>query len=528
MSDNSIIETKDTSPFYTSPHRVDEDKKSKLPNAAKRYTDVGPTETPRGLEDIRDADGNPVATNIGELPRSSNPYFNLRVKSSGSNNYPLFDEESRDQADLYANISAKDLVEQPKGASVYSADDFLYASQFGKMPLNRLITLRRFAFATNDDIFSQTSQPEPDICRAITYFDQEKNKLSDILTFSSGLKWKQLDSASERAEMLGDQNGIGGVVGKAMKVVDPKYGQESLAGANRVNYDPQHDSNRVYGPVDSISSASIREIGLKFEHNIELEFSYEMRSINGVNQKAAFIDLLSNLVLMSTNDAKFWGGARHWVGVQPSKYMNDMKALSPKNFNDFVKTSTTSMKSLLGTMSQKSSAKDTLKNIANNAMNLALGKMLNVLGRPGIPVMNSLLTGNPIGPWHVTIGNPMNPILVAGDLIMDDSTISFGDKIGYDDFPTELKLVVKMKHAKPRDRAAIESMFNAGKGRTYMKPTNVFDNQTRDQLNSSSTNPSVLTELQTQMIQSTNWGDFGEADVLRNRDAVWSFLKKDA
>lgn len=519
------------SPFYSgSPdsNNVKAQKDSNTLTQAKSYDKLSSIEIPRGLDDITDENGNPKKINIGKLPSSKNPYFNLRLKTTGEENYPVSDAESAERPELYETLTEVKLIESPRGASIYSADDFLYCSKYSELPLNRLITLRRFAYPTFDDIFSKTSQSEPDIARMLCYFDQDTNKLSDILQFSFGMNWRDLESASEQASMEGSQNGISGIVGKALRFVDPKFGQEAIRGTNAVNYNPQHDSNRVYGPVDSISKAKIRNIGLNFEQEMTLEFDYKMQSINGVNQKAAFIDLLSNVILMCTNNGEFWGGSRYWVGPQPSKYMNDMKALSPANWNDFVSKSTEGMKSFLQTMSSKTDAKETLKKIANNALNLALGKILNTLGRPGIPVMNSLLTGTPIGPWHITVGNPYNPILVAGDLVITNSTIAFGDELGYDDFPTTFKATITLSHSKPRDRGGIESMFNAGKGRTYLKPESIDNNSYigRELVRSVTPEAKSLTELvSAQKASNLKFGEYTKSDIERNKDAVWSFVK---
>jgi len=70
---------------------------------------------------------------------------------------------------------------------------------------------------------------------------------------------------------------------------------------------------------------------------------------------------------------------------------------------------------------------------------------------------------------HLTIGHPLNPILTMGDLLCSGVDISFpDDTLSYGDFPTTIKAVVKLKPAKPRDRAGIEMMFNHGRKRIYM------------------------------------------------------------
>ena len=91
-------------------------------------------------------------------------------------------------------------------------------------------------------------------------------------------------------------------------------------------------------------------------------------------------------------------------------------------------------------------------------------------GPQGGAIVNSLLTGDPTGQWHLTIGNPLNPIMMVGNLACTDSSFSFEGPFGYEDFPSKLKVEITLKPARMRDKGEIESMFNAGKGRMYLQP----------------------------------------------------------
>lgn len=524
---NKIKIESDQQKYHTLPSKgISSDSSSDLINSSS-YNEFNrnPADIPKSATTYIDENGDEQKITVEDLlPSQSNPYFNIRLRSMGGNEYPMTDEASQNRPDLYKEISVIDLIENTsRGASLYDPEDFLYVRDFDSLKLNRLITLRRFAHPVVDDIFT-SHQTEPDIARLLTYFDQETNKLSDILKMSLGLNWKDLESRSEKASMEGgSESGISGIAGTVMRFVDPKYGQESMAGRAATNHDPQHDENRVYGPVDSIAKTKIREVGLTFDNKIPLEFNFEMKSHNGINQKAAFIDLLSNIILICTNDAKFWGGARYWVGPQPSKYMKDLKALDSTDWKEYVSKGLGGMKTFMQKFESKGSAVEQLKQIANNAMNLALGSIINKLGRTGIPVMNSLLTGNPVGMWHLTIGNPNNPIVVMGDLIIEDAVIDFGDELGYDDFPTTMKLTLTLTHAKPKGRAEIENMFNCGQGRTYLKPKDVFKNNTT----SSQSNPETLNNS-TNKNKEQRFGEYTLSDISRNATELWSFLSDKA
>ena len=54
-----------------------------------------------------------------------------------------------------------------------------------------------------------------------------------------------------------------------------------------------------------------------------------------------------------------------------------------------------------------------------------------------------------------------------GNLICTDITITFGDALGPDDFPTTLEGKFTLAHGRDRERGEIESIFNQGDGRFY-------------------------------------------------------------
>ena len=92
----------------------------------------------------------------------------------------------------------------------------------------------------------------------------------------------------------------------------------------------------------------------------------------------------------------------------------------------------------------------------------AKGYLKNALGRPTLYAWQSLLSGDDVGLWHVTIGNPRNPILAMGNLILTNSTVTHSGPLGIDDFPSELKVSVTLKHARPRDLTEISRMYTKG------------------------------------------------------------------
>jgi hypothetical protein len=77
----------------------------------------------------------------------------------------------------------------------------------------------------------------------------------------------------------------------------------------------------------------------------------------------------------------------------------------------------------------------------------------------------SALSDRPVGEWHLVVGNPMNPIMVMGDLICTKCEMTWDEEMGPDDFPTGITFKVTLQQGKPRDKVAIERMFNLGQSK---------------------------------------------------------------
>lgn len=378
-----------------------------------------------------------------------------------------------------------DLCKLDSFAQQYDIEDFLYCKNLGG-PINRLVTLRRFPYPCTDNIFDKVSQAEPDIARMVTYMTQDTNKLDDLLSFSYNLRWKELTAEMEQASMVGDQSGLSGFMKHVGNVMDPTLNKNAVSGRSTggpmSQYDPKFDQNKVYGPVDSINSTNIRDVGIEFNKEIEITFDYELRSIGGKTPEYAFKDLISNVLACTFNNAKFWGGSRYWVGERPTNFRDKVAWMNSDNIDTILSKATEGIKSgLKQFFGDKQSALNTLKSIVKGGIGMAIGKILDSVGRPGILAMNSLLGGEPTGNWYVCVGNPLNPILCIGNLIITGTDFKFPtDSLSYGDFPTKMQVIVKLKPAQPKDRAGIEMMFNHGAQRIYYAPKTVTKKESKN------------------------------------------------
>jgi len=394
------------------------------------------------------------------------------------------------------------------GKLAYKPADFLYGKYYKKIPVNHLITLRRFATPIPDNIYNYNIRPkgtqEESVdashvagVTAVTYLGETAgNKLSDLLKFNYGLNYKKLEAEMEAIDS-GDSGGgytkqpfykklggMGGAAGKAAidasKGVSAgaKFRAENGGGSSTADRLGTTYANFVLGPINVVDETMIRDRGIKFSNDMKLQFEYELKSLSYVNPKIAMIDIMSNMLTMTTNNAQFFGGGHRYYGSagfvasqfgDPSKLRNgDFAGYMGSVVNDVE----TGMKGLFGDSSgnfNASSIVDGLKKVGTTMLGNMLGGFLGgqVGGATGTAATKAFIDGGPTGDWHLTVGNPLNPIVMMGNMICDNTVMTLGEGLGYDDFPMEVKFEIDVKHGKPRDKGDIENMFNAGNGRIY-------------------------------------------------------------
>jgi hypothetical protein len=365
----------------------------------------------------------------------------------------------------------------------YSWSDFLWCKNYGRIPNNYMVTLRRFAIPAMDDLSDKKKNPSPDIARMITWVDGESNTWEAVgLKWTHNLVWKDLQSDIQvlnAPEQAGNEGGafgslIGNILKSASWATQPGSNKAALSNPNEAGFNPYDNQNKVFGPIDVIKDMIIRGSGLKFEQQFVLKFDYELRSIDGVNPKVAMIDLLSNILQCTMNRGTFWGGETKYIGADPRriKPIGDTSKLAKGDYGGYI---TSLVEGIVGKLDNLTSGSGlSLEGLGNAAKNLGSGLLANIvgggldkMGRPGVQAVNSLLTGEDTGEWHVMVGNPANPIISVGNLILDKTEILFGGSLGPDDFPTKLTVTCTLKPARPRDRTDILSMFHKS-ARTYL------------------------------------------------------------
>jgi hypothetical protein len=271
--------------------------------------------------------------------------------------------------------------------------------------------------------------------------------------------------------------GMAGANFSGKTYMEKMVGEGNMKGPyDKATWDKMYDKTKVYGPVDVIDKSKKRKRGLMFEQKFTLTFDYELRSYYGVNGKAAMMDLLGNILATTYTHGTFWGGERRFVGnVQDNIFANlpifklaDSGGLNNPSavleaFMDSVHQGAQAFTQGV----EGESTQDKIKNLAKDIGGMLLGGMLNKLGRPHKYALASLMSGAPVGCWHLTVGNPKSPILEVGNLVCTGSEIEHYGPLGLDDFPTGIRVKINLEHGKPRDIMGIEQMYGRGDTRIY-------------------------------------------------------------
>lgn len=423
----------------------------------------------------------------------------------------------RRTATTLANPNVKNIIEWANKTSAvsvtgyqpYAMTDFMFCKNYGKIPNNRLITFRRYPFPIDDQIkiFQNGVYKSPiPIAQAVTWFGGDTgNALSNIGVLNWGMNFKEIALPDKPQEINGNEvtvdqlkalvEGIGG--GKTAKsVVD---GLETLlVGFGGSNEQLQQLSgmeekfqkyaknlylsdgpywNRIFGPVNVVDRTTQRSRGMQstYAAPFSLNFHYQFRSFNGLSPKIVALDLIASFLNLTYNDAQFLGQlARYFpkLGLKFNPTITEQlgKLISQAaiSFNAdianqiiaLIKSATASITAASGLQNSKDLL-NTLKTGAKNTIQVAGAKIL----KPAVPEILSIrsaLSDRPVGEWHLVVGNPMNPIMVMGDLLCTNCKMIFDTEIGPEDFPTGITFTVTLQQGKPRDKVAIERMFNLG------------------------------------------------------------------
>lgn len=432
---------------------------------------------------------------------------------------------------------------------IYNVKDFIFCKNYGYIPNNRMLTLRRFPTATLDSLKIMPSNPKEikfesgnklkmqdvsvadygkildeeasyntvlPVAQAITWFGEGTgNDLNSILGISTGLNYQMQQQDVLKDQQTGDPGLINSPFGDLIKsyvasgnanidvealdkltgtILSPEKNETAL---KRFYLDRATDadgplSKKIFVNLNSVDQMQTRVRGLNGGvASFTLQFDYKLTSVGNINTKLLFLDLITNLFSLGADYAQFLapeirtqqtnvgigfpGGAAGYAKsiTDPLAYIKDQitSAMSADNVARIKDAEETIKNSLVSATNELKKFVDDPKNNSISPTG-SFGKSLSLILTDQLlkkiyfqPIM---LSGYPVGEWHLVVGNPLNPIAMIGNLICKNVTITLNENLGPDDFPTEVSAKFTMEPGRQRHRGDWESMFNRGNGRLYL------------------------------------------------------------
>lgn len=444
------------------------------------------------------------------------------ISQEVSNNLKL-QEDIRKSANNYfinnestlANPTASNIIKWASGKSSasivgfqpYAMTDFVFCKYYGKIPNNRLITLRRYPFPVDDQLAPVGRlQPIP-VAQAVTWWGGDtQNSLSSIGVQNWSLNWETVPVSLEKVS--GNELRVTDVVNllkaipdgdKLARELEQVYVAINGSDANLQQITKMEDKmqrylenlyetngpywNRVFGPVNVIDKSTKRVRGMQigWDKAFTINFHYSFRSFNGLSPKIVALDLISSFLNLTYNDAQFLGQLKRYFANKGLKfdpttgeqladlltsYAYSYEAGKSGDLAKFAETIVSSVKALAGKSIEagKAALGGDFSKVKAAGERYAQTKVMTALADaiPDFISTRSALSDRPVGEWHLVVGNPLNPIMVMGDLVCKSCTMTFDTEMGPDDFPTGVTFAVSLAQGKPRDKTSIERMFNLG------------------------------------------------------------------
>jgi hypothetical protein len=250
-------------------------------------------------------------------------------------------------------------------------------------------------------------------------------------------------------------------------------------------------SKKIFVNLNTVNQVAVRQQGFSGGTNgFTLNFHYSLTSAGEINSKLLFLDLMTNVLSVGSDYGQFLtpeiriqqtavgmgfpGGPAGYAKsiTDPINYIRDIvsRMLSAGSVNklkqqeDEVKAKTAEIyQDVQKFINNPDAGLD-----KNSSFYKSISVMISEAFLKKIYYSPIMLSGYPTGDWHLTIGNPLNPIAMMGNLVCNNVKISFNDELGPDDFPTEMTVQIQLMPGRQRHRGDWESMFNRGNGRLYL------------------------------------------------------------
>ena len=427
--------------------------------------------------------------------------------------------------------------------STYSWSDFLFCKNYGIVPNNRMLTLRKYPLGTQDNaaVKRNVKVTNLPVAQAVTWFGAgTPNSINDIWQNKWELAWKAgttdaknvqgneivnfsqalvkalpgdtnqfivkaIENLAIQADATAGTNGTADLRSKLIQVGNADIERKIQDFQKNLYTDTGAFFNQILGPVNVKNSFLYRDRGLSNQATAstwDITFEYKTDSYFGMNQRRVALDIIANMLELTYSSGEWLESLNIYyknlgLALSSDEQQHIEACINGGNF-DAIQLATVfyniaearvdkiissginlakeglnaGLNGIQALLTGGAGVGDLFKNITStsdpkyatlrNAIMVELTKAL--AGTfPGFVQQRANVGNIPTGNWHLTVGNPMNPIMRTGDLVVKSCTLTFGDELGPDDFPIDLSFKVTLAPTKPRDARDIRKTFNAGR-----------------------------------------------------------------
>jgi len=377
-----------------------------------------------------------------------------------------------------------------------NSQDLAYLKDLGVYPVNKMFVLRRFDdfVGVPVNLIDLPVQPKSVIVGWIKS-DKEASKL---LSIGFNEQWSTHNDMLPTTMKKILENEFG--VKLDSKFLGKKWTQSLLFGFLKnagIVSDDFSILNLPFGDPNVLAETPIREgtqpgddgditYGLESKFNMQLDTTYEQKLINGIDPIMAFNDIMNNIMYMGTQNVKYIGNpdAPLFHSIQnvsntaqnsPSGLISAWTEVIKDMFDAFITAIKETAEDLLETAKKVvGAAGELITNPSEGFKKLAeIGSVLLVpsMQKYKWPLFASVgvMTGIATSPWHLTIGNPLSPILSINNIIVSVD-MELSNELAFNDFPKEIKVMLEIRQGRNYGAQEILSFFNNGYYRKYSAP----------------------------------------------------------
>ena len=417
------------------------------------------------------------------------------------------------------DVSVLNIIEKLSGTKgALRPADFAYLKNVGVYPNNRLMIARRFASPSDDNIMVPKKNSDLGSFATLISWIPENENFLDI-TFGEEWTDSEADFKTILTSLgedigLGNLGGVAGAAGNAL----PLPGFTEIFQRNFLaSLDLIEDSAKNSIPAGNpnlIKQSKRRKLigygdagaGLKCTVNIKMVCEYELKYISGIDPTIVWMDLLGMITRFGTSNSETYGLSKKaankmitWAN-NPNQLIQDVAAAISKAIDGIIKEVKEAIEKVFNdaqkaaentpsadpvppnpaeTPNPQKAEQDANLKTKNDGLAIA-DKIAGALKKYTVQALSGLLqkyrvkivgvvnslAGLPSTPWHITIGNPMRPTFCAGDMLVENVSLSLGPNLAFNDLPSSIKVEFNLTNARNWGLQEIMAKFNSGYLRT--------------------------------------------------------------